>query len=163
MAKQTSKRKDFNLLFSVLIAVAAFLYFAFHDRGALPETKEQPAKEAQPGSVKKGGSPDTAQQEKASTPLRPALPDDMVKALNDPPPELPDDLKAQLNAPPPPLPEDLKRQLMNPVRELPADLKAQLEGPKPELPDDIKQALKTPPRIVTIDEVNTPSANSAQQ
>ncbi len=51
------------------------------------------------------------------------------------------------------LPEDLREQILNPP-DLPDDLKAQLEAASAELPPDIIESLNTPPREVTIDEVN---------
>ncbi len=84
------------------------------------------------------------------------LPEDLVRALQNPNPELPPEMKAQLNAPPPELPDDLRRQLENPIKELPEDLQKQLNAEPPELPEDIKRALQTPPRKVTEEEVNTP-------
>lgn len=80
-----------------------------------------------------------------------------------------DEAKAVIEA----RPQEPPRQT-NAARDLPPDLKQQLEGPPPELrdevraqlnsqpkqedlPDDIKRALTTPPRIVTLDEVNNPA------
>ena len=49
--------------------------------------------------------------------------------------------------------DSLREQILNPP-ELPSDLKAQLEAASAPLPTDIIDSLSTPPREVTIDEVN---------
>jgi len=88
--------------------------------------------------------------------LLPNLPEDLERALNNPPPELSEEFKAQLQARPRVLPEDLERQLLSPSPELPEDLRNQLEAPPPELPEDIRRALTKPRRVGPLDEVNTP-------
>lgn len=66
---------------------------------------------------------------------------------------LPPDLQEQLNTPEEEVAIDLA-QSDGEDAELPPDLKAQLEAPPPEIPEDIKRALATPPREVSIEEVN---------
>ena len=163
MAKKRST-SQINLWISLLVAVLALVFLAYHYRMPEPDGSQRngstaPVRPPQssPGQPPEAlPSPAPAAAMETARPVDANLPPDMAQALRNPPPELPADLKAQLQAPPPELPADLKRQLMAPPPPLPPDLKAQLQGPKPELPDDIKKAMRTPPRIVTLDEVNTP-------
>lgn len=165
-------------MLSVVVAVAAFTYFALaSERPA--SAPEKPAAIEKPSSDKREelasrapvDSPVVAPNREPAQPANvapsvtieanqpavdPNLPEDLRKSAATGPVELPPDLQAQLNAPPPELPEDLKRQFENQPTELPDDLKAQLNAPPPPIPDDIRRALNTPPRIVSIDEVNTP-------
>jgi|GEM_PF-4372151 len=76
---------------------------------------------------------------------------------------LPSDGLSELNADKEELPEDLRRQLESPPPPLPEDLQAQLDAPTPPLPDDIKRALATPPRTVTLEEVNNPDRGNKQE
>ena len=101
--------------------------------------------EEQPGEgmiPKDGGAFDDSPSE---------LPPDFISS--DDSATLPPDLQEQLNTPE----EEVAVDLAQPDgenAELPPDLKAQLEAPPPEIPEDIKRALATPPREVSIEEVN---------
>ncbi|MFN8392658.1 MAG: hypothetical protein U0136_20370 [Bdellovibrionota bacterium] len=183
MAKSSSKNRSLNLAVSVVVALAALVYFSLRGNGTQPSSSTQsgppqtgagsqrastnplppaslskgPVVPSSASSAKASGAPDTAPAPQGQI-LPPGIPADRITVTEAPGPvTLPADLQAQLDKPHQELPEDLKKQLSAPPPELPADLKAQLNAPPQELPEDIKRALNTPPRIVTIDEVNNPS------
>lgn len=180
MSNKSKKSKQINLVFSIVVGIAALAFFAYSSSPSEQRAEPRPiVEEIAPSQVRDlsstepssaqapGPTPGTVFPHQAVLGSAPVtapdpstipedLPEDLRQQLLAPPPELPEDLKAQLNAPPPSLPQDLKDQLANQPKELPADLQRQLAAPPPELPDDIKEAMKTPPRVVTIEEVNTP-------
>ena len=163
MTNKQKRRSQLNFIISSVVAVGALVFFAYLKRPdnksveVAPSPAEPASKitEVQKAAVEtQASSPQTTDLPGLNKVVE--LPKEMTDAMKNASVELPPDLKAQLEAQPPELPEDLKAQLNGPPPELPADLKAQLEAPAPELPEDMKRALATPPRVVTLDEVNTP-------
>ena len=150
---------------SVLLVVVALAFFIYKSK---PSSDSEVKTQAPTRVTTQGKSPSNAAvklEPKRKQPfprshkkkdLLPNLPEDLERALNNPPPELSEEFKAQLQARPRELPEDLNRQLLSPPSELPEDLRNQLEAPPPELPEDIRRALTKPRRVGPLDEVNTP-------
>jgi hypothetical protein len=139
-----------SFLVTLIIALVSFIFFAvYFDRSAV-------VNKAKNGEEKPESK--TKDLDKLSEPINIKNSEIEEHSLDDSHvEELKDSFPGQIGTPSPILPEDLREQLGQQNQPLPEDLKEQLNSPTPELPEDIKKALATPPRIVTEEEVNSPS------
>ena len=176
-----------NLIFSLLIALGAAVFFIFFSdnngsgrsvgvsgagvQKGQTEAKKSPLTSSSTqnvGSVQSNEAvPGTeAGIENAAGKLSHPVPYRILPAEPAPEPgaaaSLAAQLQMQVQVPSSELPEDLKRQLNSAPPEVPEDLRRQLNAPPPEIPEDIKRQMAMPPRRVSIDEVNDPNFNSAK-